>query len=182
MLQVTLNYSGEQPIFETLRDLHFKYINGSYILNDKNLMYNLEINNNAKDKKLIMQFSKELSFDHYKQIHKIIKIITEKIEVIGVDDSLASMGYLENGEEAFIYHGWSSWVQFLESAKHVSMEGQKVQVYNEQLLVAEGILIEANKDEVANEDFRIVQCTVITKQGEKSIMGENLRIIPTGEF
>jgi hypothetical protein len=181
MLQVTFTYEGEQPIFETLRELQFKYSDGSYVLNEKKFAYTAKIDNDAQNKKLVLQFSKELSFEQYKHIHKIIRTIAENIHA-EIDDELALMGYLENGEEAFIFHGWSSWMRFLEGAKHVSMEGQKVQVYNEQLLVGEGILIEAVKDEISNDDFQIVQCTVITIDGEKSILGENLKIIPTGEF
>ncbi len=181
MLQVIFKYEGEQPIFETLRELNFKYSDGNYVLKNKELAYSLSIENDATTKKLVLQFPKELSFEQYKHIHKIIRLIAEKLVAI-IDDHLALMGYLEDGKEAYIYHGWNQWVQFLEGAKHVSMEGQKVQVYDDQLLIAEGILIDAVKNEASNDDFKIIQCTVITKDGEKALMGEDLKIIPTGEF
>ncbi|OIJ10158.1 hypothetical protein BKP35_13670 [Anaerobacillus arseniciselenatis] len=181
MLEVTFTYEGEQPIFETLRLLNFKYIDGIYVLKNKELQYTITAENNATAKKLVVEFSKELSFEQYKHIHKIIKAISENI-VADLDDHLALMGYLEDGSEAYIYHGWNQWLKFLEAAKHVSMEGQKVQVYDNQLLIAEGILVDAVKNEASNDDFKVIQCTLISKDGEKSVMGEDLKIIPTGEF
>jgi hypothetical protein len=179
MLRVTFNYQNEQPIFETLLGLSFKYDNSTYIL--KELGYTATAIHDAASKKLILTFSKELSFDQYKQLNKVIKTIADKIQAF-VDDHEALMGYLEDGKEAYIFHGWSKWVLFLEGAKHVSMEGQKVQVFNENELLSDGILIDVRKDETEKEDFRITQCTIITKTGEKVLSGTNLKIVATGEF
>lgn len=181
MLQVTFNYSGEQLIFETLRTLQFKYVDGNYELNDQTNRYTATIENDSSNQKLLLFFSQELSFDQYKCLHKLINSIATKFDA-EVDDHLALMGYLEDGSKAYIYHGWKEWQFFLEKAKHVSMEGQKVQVYNEQLLVGEGILVDTITDEVCTEEFRVIQCTIVSKSGENTIMGENLKIIPTGEF
>ncbi|MCT8140420.1 hypothetical protein H1D32_23610 [Anaerobacillus sp. CMMVII] len=179
MLHVTFLYDGNQPVFETLRRLKFKYENNIYVLTE--LGYKATINHDSTAKKLHLTFSKELSFEQYKHLHKMIKSIAENIHAT-VDDHLALMGYLEDGNEAYIYHGWNKWMQFLEGAKHVSMEGQKVQVFNETQLLAEGILLELEKDEDTIDEFKIIKCTIITKTGEKTLTGEHLRIIPTGEF
>lgn len=179
MLQVTFNYEGEQPIFETLRSLNFRYDNSAYVLNELN--YTATIIHDSANKKLILTFSKELSFDQYKHLHKVIKRIAEYINA-SVDDHLALMGYLEDGKEAYIYHGWSSWMVYLEGAKHVSMEGQKVEVYQNNNRLFKGILVAIQKDEEVKDDFTIIQCTLITETGEKTIKGKNIKLVPTGEF
>lgn len=179
MLQVTFNYEGEQPIFETLRDLQFKYENNTYVLNE--LDYTARIIHDASSKKLILTFSKELSFEQYKSLHKIIKALADQIQA-SVDDHLALMGYLADGKEAYIFNSWSRWMVFLEGAKHVSMEGQKVLVISNNQVIGEGILIDIIKDKTLIEDFRIIQCTLVTKTGEKVLSGTNLKIVPTGEF
>ncbi|OIJ10461.1 hypothetical protein BKP37_18155 [Anaerobacillus alkalilacustris] len=181
MLEVILTYKGFQPIFETLRGLQFKYNEGVYVLDEQTTNYTATIINDTSNDQLKLQFSKELSFEQYKHLHKIIKIIVESIQA-KVDDHQALMGYLDNGNEAYIYHGWSAWVQFLEGAKHVSMEGQKVQVYENQLLLGEGILVESTKAESTNDDFYITECKLITHNGEQTFTGEQLKIIAIGEF
>jgi hypothetical protein len=179
LLQVTFSYQAEQPIFETLRCLQFYYDQGSYVL--QAVDFTATITHDPINKTLILLFSKELSFDQYKQLHKIVASIVENIDA-DVDDQLALMGYLENGKEAYIFHAWSEWMLYLEGAKHVSMETQKVQVYENQLLLAEGILLNSVSDATAKDEFRILQCTVITKNGEKIISGKHIKIMPTGEF
>ncbi|RXI98268.1 hypothetical protein DS745_18205 [Anaerobacillus alkaliphilus] len=179
MLQVTFQYQGQQPVFETLKSLHFNYDNGKYISNEN--AYRATITHAAETKQLLLTFSKELSFDQYKHLHKVVKTIAENIGA-SVDDHLALMGYLEDGSEAFIVSGWEQWVRFLETAKHVSMEGQKVQVYQDQQLKGEGILLEAHKDETDNSHFRIISCTILSKSGEQVFSGNNLLILATGEF
>ncbi len=181
MLQVTFKYEGDQPIYETLRSLQFKYEKDNYILTEKKLNYTATISHDAYNKILNLQFSKELSFEQYKHLHNVIKTIAENLNA-EIDDHLALMGYLEDGKEAYIYRGWNKWVRFLESARHVSMEGQKVQVFDNNTLLAEGILIETEKAEFAEDNFQIIQCTVITKAGEVTLTGDNLKIIATGEF
>jgi uncharacterized ubiquitin-like protein YukD len=179
LLRVTFYYEGEQSIFELLSGLQFKYDNGVYVLNAST--YTAKLIHEAANKKLILTFSKELSFEQYKSIHKLIKTIAEAIAA-SVDDHLALMGYLGDGSEAFIFNGWSNWLIFLEDAKHVSMEGQKVQVFNKDVLLGEGILMDIQKDKTVTEDFRIIECSIITKSGERTLQGDHLQIIPTGEF
>lgn len=179
MLQVTFSYEGEQPIFEIVRNLQFIYDQGVYVLMAAD--FEATISHDATNKTLVLLFPKELSFEQYKQLHIIIASLLKNIDGL-VDDQLAFMGYLENGKEAYIFHGWNEWVLFLEVAKHVSMEGQKVQVYDNQLLIAEGILVATVTDTNTKKDFQILQCSIITKTGEMMLTGKQLKIIPTGEF
>lgn len=179
MLQVTLSYGEEQPIFEILRNLQFSYDQGVYVLKDVD--FTATISHDTSNKTLILLFSKELSFEQYKLLHIIIATLHKNIDGL-VDDQSAFMGYLENGKEAYIYHCWSEWVVYLEVAKHVSMEGQKVKVYDDQLQIAEGILVSAVTDTTVKKNFQILQCSIITKSGEMMLTGEHLKIIPTGEF
>jgi hypothetical protein len=179
VLQVTIGYEGEPSIFETLRSLQFTYDQGSYLL--KGADFTATITHDPINMTLVLLFSKKLSFQQYKQIHKIIATIAEKIDA-HVDDQLALIGYLENGKEAYIFHDWTEWLLFLEGAKLISMETQKVKIFENQQLLAEGILLGALTDATAKDDFCILQCTIITRSGEKIITGKSLKIIPTGEF
>lgn len=181
MLKVIFSYTGEPPIFETLRALDFKYNEGIYVLkNDKKGLF-ASITNKPKMKQLSLEFSGELSFEQYKELHLIVSTIATKIQA-DVNDEAAFMGYLDDGSEVFIYNNWGNWLQFIEGAKHVSMEGQKVQLFNGKELLEEGILIEAVKDKSSQNEFRLLKCTIITKNGEKTIRGDNLKVVVTGEF
>ncbi len=179
MLQVSFQYEGIQPIFETLKSLNFHYDNGKYIANE--FAYRATMIHNAEIKQLILTFSEELSFEQYKHLHDIVRSIAETINAT-IDDHLALMGYLKDGREAFLLNGWDEWVRFLETAKHVSMEGQKVQVYLSHRLIGEGILLETQKNEMEKSDFRIIKCTILSRSGEQVLTGPDLKIMATGEF
>ncbi|WNF35765.1 hypothetical protein RJD24_15070 [Bacillaceae bacterium IKA-2] len=179
MLQVTFSYEGEQPIFEIVRNLQFSYDQGVYVLRDVDFVATLS--HDSLNKTLVLLFSKELFFEQYKHLHLIVVSLLKDIDGF-IDDQLAFMGYLENGQKAYIFNGWSEWELFLEVAKHVSMEGQKVQVYDNQILLAEGILVATVIDTTTKRDFQILQCSIITKTGEMVLTGKQLKIIPTGEF
>lgn len=181
MLKVFLRYKGEQPIFETLRLLSFKYNNGIYRFSSTTKDYTISVLNNASNEELEVSFSGELSFDQYKEIHAIINKLATELHAI-IDDHQAFMGYLKDGEKAFLIHNWNEWMYLLEKAKHTSMEGQKVQVYQNQLLIGEGILLNSTYNKSIPNEFQIIECSIISKDGEKVFSGNGLRIVATGEF
>ncbi|MCM3124592.1 MULTISPECIES: hypothetical protein [unclassified Mesobacillus] len=97
-----------------------------------------------------------------------------------IDERGCQLGYLENGEKAFLIKNWEEWKAFLMKAKLRTLEGQNVQALNE---VGEelgaGILAEY---EVEAGPFRIRSCTLITLFGERKFEGDNIRIVPTNQF
>ncbi|CAM4039979.1 hypothetical protein [Mesobacillus thioparans] len=97
-----------------------------------------------------------------------------------IDERGCQLGYLENGEKAFLIKNWEEWKAFLMKAKLRTLEGQNVQALNaagEEL--GSGILAEY---EVEVSPFRILSCTLITLFGERKFEGDNIKIVPTNQF
>lgn len=131
---------------------------------------------------LAIQYGEALSFKEYELLHHLILSINASING-EIDDSKSLLGYLENGEPAYIITNWDSWTTFLNKAKHVSMEGQKVKVYNEVgLEVGSGLLVGYDSDRTNQKQFIITSCTLVTLFGERTYTGKQLTIEPTGEM
>jgi hypothetical protein len=97
-----------------------------------------------------------------------------------IDERGCQLGYLENGEKAYLIKNWEEWKAFLMKAKLRTLEGQNVQALNsagEEL--GSGLLAEY---ETSSNPFRINSCTLITLFGERKYAGENMRIVPTNQF
>ena len=123
-----------------------------------------------------------LSFKEYEQIHNLITSINQEVKGV-VDDSNSLLGYLENGEPAYIIKNWNSWTIFLNRAKYVSMEGQKVRVLNEHgIELATGLLVCYEVDPSTETQFTISSCSLVTTFGERTFSGSQLSIEPTGEW
>ncbi|MGO4889325.1 hypothetical protein ACJ2A9_16375 [Anaerobacillus sp. MEB173] len=183
MLEVIVTYTGELPVFEKLRECNFLYKDGNYILEKEidHSLLTLAAHHDAEQKKITLTFSGELKMEQYQFIHDTINKLNSSLNGV-INDSKASMGYLKDGSEAYIINGWNPWISFLQEAKHSSMEGQKVQVYDGPALLAEGILMSFEKDENESEHFKIKKCSLITTFGDREYSGEDLIIRPTGEF
>lgn len=97
-----------------------------------------------------------------------------------LDESGCQLGYLENGEKAFLIENWDEWKTFLMKAKLKTLEGQSVQAMNnEGEELGSGLLAEYD---TAVNPFRITSCTLITLFGERKFEGDNLSIVPTNQF
>jgi hypothetical protein len=97
-----------------------------------------------------------------------------------IDERGCQLGYLENGEKAYLIKNWEEWKAFLMKAKLRTLEGQNVQALNESgEELGSGLLAEYK---ISAHPFRIHSCTLITLFGERKFEGENLRIVPTNQF
>jgi hypothetical protein len=138
--------------------------------------------NNESVKMLTLRFGGDLSLKEYELLHHLFLSINTTIDG-KIDDSKSLLGYLEQGEPAYIITNWDSWTMFLNQAKHVSMEGQKVKVYNEVgLEVGSGLLVGYESDTTNEKQFIITSCTLVTLFGERTYTGKQLTIEPTGEM
>lgn len=131
---------------------------------------------------LTIRYDGTLSFKEYELLHHLILSVNATIDG-KIDDSKSLLGYLENGEPAYIITNWDNWTAFLNRAKHVSMEGQKVKVLNEVgLEVGSGLLVGYESDQTNQDQFIITSCTLVTLFGERTYTGKQLIIEPTGEM
>lgn len=97
-----------------------------------------------------------------------------------IDERGCQLGYLENGEKAYLIKNWEEWKAFLMKAKLRTLEGQNVQILNESgEELGSGLLAEY---EISANPFRIKSCTLITLFGERKFEGENISIVPTNQF
>ncbi|RSD23264.1 hypothetical protein [Mesobacillus subterraneus] len=97
-----------------------------------------------------------------------------------IDERGCQLGYLENGEKAFLIKNWEEWKAFLIKAKLRTLEGQNVQALNpvgEEL--GSGLLAEYK---IKEHPFSITSCTLITLFGERTFEADNIKIVPTNQF
>ncbi|WP_121609888.1 hypothetical protein [Mesobacillus foraminis] len=98
----------------------------------------------------------------------------------GVDESGCKLGYLENGEPAYLIKNWEPWKAFLMRARLRTLEGQNIAVKDSSGdELGSGLLAEYK---IEQNPFRITSCTLITIFGEKKIEGAELQVEPTGRF
>lgn len=98
-----------------------------------------------------------------------------------IDERNCQLGYLKNGEKAYLIKNWEEWKAFLMKAKLRTLEGQNVQALNEAgEEMGSGLLAEY---EIGSENpFRITSCTLITLFGERKFDNENISIVPMNQF
>jgi hypothetical protein len=125
------------------------------------------------------QIDPYLGLDEFQFLRKIILDLCYGNES-AIDERDCQLGYLENGEKAYLIKNWEEWKAFLMKAKLKTLEGQNVQALNEQgEELGSGLLAEY---EITTTPFRIRSCTLITLFGERKFEGANLSIVPTNQF
>ncbi len=185
MLSTTILYNKDKTniINEILEDHQFfNKADNSFSYRTENFKELATAINDEATTALTIHYDGTLTFKEYELLHHLILSVNTSIDG-KLDDSKSLLGYLENGEPAYIIMNWANWTVFLNKAKHVSMEGQKVKVYNEiGLEVASGLLVGYETDQTNQEQFIITSCTLVTLFGEKTYTGKQLVIEPTGEM
>ncbi|MCD8510191.1 MAG: hypothetical protein LRY73_10185 [Bacillus sp. (in: Bacteria)] len=85
-------------------------------------------------------------------------------------------------KKVFIYQRFSHWSEYINEAKHKSLEGQKVAIHHGEEVLGEGMLLSYKKvtDPASNSLF--ITCEIVTKEGEQSFFGENLEVIPQTQW
>lgn len=120
-----------------------------------------------------------LDLEEFQFLRDIIMEISYGNEA-AIDERGCQLGYLENGEKAYLVKNLEEWKVFLMKAKLRTLEGQNVQALNlEGEELGSGLLAEY---EIAESPFRITSCTLITLFGERKFEGENIKIVPTNQF
>ncbi|WP_142383515.1 hypothetical protein [Bacillus sp. T33-2] len=128
---------------------------------------------------VVFQISQHLSLEEFQVLHDGIVSISEATGA-EIDETKCQLGYLQNGDKAYLISNWDDWKQFLVSAKLKTLEGQNVIVKKENgEQLGAGLLAEFT---TAVNPFRITSCTLITLFGDKKIEGTQLTVEPAGQF
>ncbi|WP_088010780.1 hypothetical protein [Gottfriedia acidiceleris] len=178
MLTVKLHaISPDKSIEHTLHMNGFRIQDGTYFYTNSNIKLEGVVDSNKGSLKI--NFSPQLNLKQYTIVHDIIKNLILVLNA-KYNDSQSLLGYLINGEGAYIITNWNYWVSFLQKAKLHSLEGKKVRVFDEtKKEIASGMFISYIMDEQTSS---ISECTLITHFGERSFKGSNLLIEATNEW
>ncbi|MBU8908316.1 hypothetical protein [Desertibacillus haloalkaliphilus] len=180
MLEVKITSTDYVNIENFLNQSQFRLQNGIYkrSLEEK---IDLMVQFNKQEKAVYFTFPGDLSLDHFDLVHETIQSFIMEVKVDKIDEANAFIGYLSDGSHAYILSGWKEWVHFISGAKHNSMEGQKVEVSENDNKIAEGILLDYDYV-LDKKNFIVKKCTLLTLFGEKEYTGHHLIIRATGEF
>ncbi|MEI5908246.1 hypothetical protein WAK64_14400 [Bacillus spongiae] len=179
MLSVVIDLSNLEFVEELLRAYKFTKQKETYVLKKKNNIFiNATINHSSC--KLKTEFSPHLTLEQYEEIHDIHVHLIKELNTTKYDDRNSLLGYLQNGEKAYIITNWEKWYSFLQEAKYKSLEGKKVMIQDESKQeLASGLFLSYDSDP---NTAKITRCTVITLFGERTFKGDGLTIEPTNEW
>ncbi|MEH7305984.1 hypothetical protein [Neobacillus drentensis] len=96
------------PFIKKKHDSHYQLI----IAHTDSVISDIFINDNE----LTLQYSSELLLADYMLIHKLIMQIQDGNPAV-INDSNSFLGYLANGEPAYIIKNWGPWLEYLNSSK-----------------------------------------------------------------
>ncbi|WP_096199002.1 hypothetical protein [Bacillus sp. FJAT-45350] len=179
MLKVNITYISAEEAITYLESIATKVENDTYIipLHPKG---DFTVTNYKKEQMFTIIFSNELEFEQLEQINLVIQQIGAHCKNGLIDDSKAFVGYLDDGESAYIIKRFGEWRRFILEAKHKSMEGQKVAVYDNQNELGTGLLLGYSLKE--GIDFNVHKVTLLTASGEQTYDGTHLTVKTTGEY
>ncbi|QHE53825.1 hypothetical protein [Pontibacillus sp. HMF3514] len=178
MLSVELQTSDLNDIEKILKSKGFQENNGDMVYKP-NKQEQITVSLNEANQKLTLMFSPQLNLEQFSTIHQKIM---ELIQFFGThyDDSNSLLGYLKDGEGAYIITNWSKWYKFLQDARLKTLEGQKVRILDQkENELGSGMFVDYKRD---TEHLTIIECSIITLFGEKSYSGTDLKIEPTNEW
>ncbi|MEH7452446.1 hypothetical protein [Gottfriedia acidiceleris] len=178
MLTVELHaISPDLSIDHILHMKGFRIQEGTYFYSNGNIQLEGVIDSDKRSLKI--NIPPQLNLKQYTIVHHLIKNLILNL-IAEYNDSQSLLGYLTNGEGAYIITNWDYWVAFLQKAKLRSLEGKKVQVFDEtNKEIASGLFISYKMDE---QSSNITECILITYFGERSFKGSNLLIEATNEW
>ncbi|MGG0178725.1 hypothetical protein [Gottfriedia acidiceleris] len=178
MLTIELHtISPDKSIEHTLHMKGFRIQEGTYFYTNSNIKLKGVIDSNKRSLKI--NFSPQLNLKQFTIVHHIIKNLILALNA-EYNDSQSLLGYLTNGEGAYIITNWDYWVAFLQKAKLRSLEGKKVRVFDvTNKEIASGMFISYK---MVDQSSNITECTLITHFGERSFKGSNLLIEATNEW
>ncbi len=164
----------------TLRGMPFDHLKSDYI-KGKSVIYHEKTlaTIQAKDENIEFSIHPQLEMSQYEVLREVIleNLAANEGEL---DESGCQLGYLANGEPAYLIKNWEPWKEFLMKAKLRTLEGQNVMLKNESgEELGNGLLAEYTTE---SEPFRITSCTIITTFGEQKFEGAALIVEPTNQF
>jgi hypothetical protein len=96
------------PFIKKKLDTHYQL----FVAHADNVISDIFIHENE----MTLQYSSELLLADYMLIHKLILQIQEGNPAV-IDDSKSFLGYLANGESAYIIRNWGAWIDYLNRSK-----------------------------------------------------------------
>lgn len=128
---------------------------------------------------IVFSIHPQLEMAQYEVLRDLILEVTSGSNV-EIDETECQLGFLANGETAYLIKNWEPWKEFLMKAKLKTLEGQNVILKNQEgEELGNGLLAEYT---TGSNPFRITSCTIITIFGEKKFQDPNLKIEPTNQF
>jgi len=158
-----------------LNQLKSEYIRGTSVIYHEKILATFKPN----DDEVIFSIHPQLEMHQYEVLRNVILETMAGNDAV-LDETGCQLGYLENGEAAYLIKNWEPWKAFLTKAKLRTLEGQNVILKNEGgQELGNGLLAEYKFE---SEPFRLISCTIITIFGERKFEGETLTIEPTNQF
>jgi hypothetical protein len=158
-----------------LDQIKSEYIKGTSVIYHEKTLATFKPNEDD----VVFSIHPKLEMHQYEVLRNVILEIMAANHAV-LDETGCQLGYLENGEAAYLIKNWEPWKEFLMKAKLRTLEGQNVILKNESdKELGNGLLAEYK---IESEPFRITSCTIITIFGERKFEGEILTIEPTNQF
>ncbi|SEM98515.1 hypothetical protein SAMN05192533_107232 [Mesobacillus persicus] len=133
----------------------------------------------AEDDGVVFSIHPQLEMAQYEILRNVVLEVTSDSNV-EIDETECQLGYLANGETAYLIKNWEPWKEFLMGAKLKTLEGQNVILKNQEgEELGNGLLAEYT---TVSDPFRITSCTIITIFGEQKFEDPNLLVEPTNQF
>ncbi|PYZ93532.1 hypothetical protein CR194_10205 [Salipaludibacillus keqinensis] len=181
MLNVQLTYERDGGLYPVLTKFGFDFHTDHYQKKLNSDSFLVKAVNRSESNVLELYCKDEVSFDGCKEFHHLIVHLAKALEA-SINDEEAMLGYDSLGNPAHLVTNFQSWSHFLDQAKHRSMEGYTVEVYDGKRLLGRGIMVQAD---LATGDEQPVTktpyCTIISAEGEETFLGDHLKIIPVVE-
>ncbi|MDG5789159.1 hypothetical protein QA612_17005 [Evansella sp. AB-P1] len=174
MLQTKITYKDYKEINDLLLEEGFIRKDNYFLLPlPSHPKIQLKVEHHATEQYLQLLFPDNVTMDDCEAVNKVIQNLSKYLDG-DIDDSKGQLGYDENGDKVFIYHGFDQWKDYIENAKHHSLEGQHVNVFHGDELLGRGILLTYNQERTHKQT---TTCTLLTTTGEQYFVGDNLKII-----
>ncbi|RSK28347.1 hypothetical protein EJF36_16570 [Bacillus sp. HMF5848] len=177
MLSVLLKYNKDKELADALFAEGFILQNGKWVFMDGlHILLSIE---SATDEEATIGFPGDLPMNRFKKVHDKLINLADHLEA-EIDDSQSLLGYLANGDGAYIVTNWTEWIIFLQEAKLRTLEGKKVRVLDEkETELGNGLYVSSETESTTGN---ITSCTIITMFGEKTYTSNTLIIEPTNEW
>ncbi|WP_078579755.1 hypothetical protein [Salipaludibacillus agaradhaerens] len=173
MLTVTFSYSTIRGISPILFDHGFTFHDDHYRKTLTSAPIDIVFKHHNSDHNLILTCEDDIPFNCCKELYYLVDELATDLSA-KIDDKKALLGYDQQGEPAYLYHGFQKWANYIDKARQRSMAGTNVEIWQYNKRLARGILVPPTVD---NTD----SYTLITSEGEQIFSGDSLTVYPVEE-